>query len=122
MNRYGRQAETMWKQACPRRYAALEDPEAFFTGLGEQAMEMVAELEARIAGPDVPGEAYLEKVGRLNAARNQAEEIARAEILAPPETEGEPETEDEDPDDPRSNLLAWLSRRDREIDEEEGRS
>ncbi|GAB2748241.1 TnpV protein [Sinomonas soli] len=121
MNRYGRQAETMWKQACPKRYEELEDPEAFFTDLGEQAMEMVAELEARIAGPDVPGEAYLEKLGRLNAARNQAEEIARAEILAPPETE-EPETEDEDPDDPSSNLLAWLSRRDREIDEEEGRS
>lgn len=108
MNRYGRQAETMWKQACPKRYAQLEDPEAFFTDLGEQAMEMVAELEARIAGPDVPGEAYLEKVGRLNAARNQAEEIARAEILAPPETE-EPE-EDEDPDNPRSNFLAWWNR------------
>ncbi|WP_245828047.1 TnpV protein [Sinomonas mesophila] len=122
MNKYGRQAETMWKLAAPARYAELEDPEAFFTGLGEQAMEMVLELETKIAGPDRPGEAYLEKVGRLNAARNQAEEIARAEILAPPETE-EPETEtDEDPDNPRSNLLAWLSRRDREIDEEEGRS
>jgi hypothetical protein len=109
MNRYGRQAETMWKQACPGRYAELEDPEAFFTDLGEQAMEMVLELEVRIAGPDVPGEGYLEKVGRLNAARNQAEEIARAEILAPPETE-EPETEDEDPDNPRSNFLAWWNR------------
>ncbi|GHG60960.1 hypothetical protein GCM10012320_35770 [Sinomonas cellulolyticus] len=109
MNRYGRQAETMWKQACPKRYAELEDPEAFFTDLGEQAMEMVPELEVRIAGPDVPGEGYLGKVGRLNAARNQAEEIARAEILAPPETE-EPDEEDEDPDNPKSNFLAWWNR------------
>lgn len=118
MNRYGRQAETMWKQACPKRYAELEDPEAFFTGLGEQAMEMVLELEVRIAGPDVPGEAYLEKVGRLNAARNQAEEIARAEILAPPETE-EPETEDEDSDDPSSNVLAWINRHEHQSSQED---
>lgn len=118
MNRYGRQAETMWKQACPGRYAELEDPEAFFTGLGEQAMEMVLELEVRIAGPDVPGEGYLEKVGRLNAARNQAEEIARAEILAPPETE-EPETEDEDPDDPSSNVLAWINRHEHQSSQED---
>jgi hypothetical protein len=116
MNRYGRQAEVMWKQACPGRYAALEDPEAFFTGLGEQAMEMVAELEVKIAGPDVPGEGYLEKLGRLNAARNQAEEIARAEILAPPETE---ETEDEDPEDPRSNLLAWINRHEHQSSQED---
>jgi hypothetical protein len=118
MNKYGRQAETMWKQACPRRYAALEDPEEFFTGLGEQAMEMVAELEARIAGPDQPGEGYLGKVGRLNAARNQAEEIARAEILAPPETE-EPDEEDEDPEDPQSNLLAWINRHEHQSAQED---
>jgi hypothetical protein len=115
MNRYGRQAETMWKQACPGRYAELDDPEAFFTGLGEQAMEMVAELEVRIAGPDVPGEAYLEKVGRLNAARNQAEEIARAEILAPPETE-EPEMEDEDES---PDFLKWWNRLGREDETDE---
>ncbi|AMM34787.1 hypothetical protein SA2016_4135 (plasmid) [Sinomonas atrocyanea] len=118
MNRYGRQAETMWKQACPGRYAALEDPEAFFTGLGKLAMEMVLDLEVKIAGPDVPGEAYLEKVGRLNAARNQAEEVARAEILAPPETE-EPDEEDEDPGDPGSNLLAWINRHEHQSSQED---
>jgi len=46
-------------------------------------------------------EGYLEKVGRLNAARLQAEEVVLAELLAAPE-----DTQDEN--DPGSNpAAAW---------------
>ena len=34
-------------------------------------------------GPDPVGEGYLEKVGRLNAARMQAEEIVLSELILP---------------------------------------
>ncbi|WP_354174282.1 TnpV protein [Arthrobacter sp. UYEF36] len=75
--------------ASPTRYNQIQNPEEFFTQLGEQAQEQVDELQVKIAGPDPKGEGYLEKVGRLNAAKNQAEEIVRYDLLSPPETEGE---------------------------------
>lgn len=91
MNKYGRQAQEAWKAASPTRYSQIQNPDEFFTNLGEQAQEQVDELQVKIAGPDPKGEGYLEKVGRLNAARNQAEEIVRYDLLSPPETEGEDE-------------------------------
>ena len=91
MNKYGRQAQEAWKEASPTRYSQIQDPEDFFTRLGEEAQEQVDGLLLKIAGPDPQGETYLEKVGRLNAARNQAEEIVRYDLLSPPETEDEEE-------------------------------
>ncbi|WP_284986824.1 TnpV protein [Arthrobacter sp. fls2-241-R2A-172] len=91
MNKYGRQAQEAWKTASPTQYSQIQNPDEFFTNLGEQAQEQVDELQIKIAGPDPKGEGYLEKVGRLNAARNQAEEIVRYELLSPPETEEEDE-------------------------------
>lgn len=89
MNKYGRQAQEAWKAVSPTRYSQIQDPEDFFTKLGEEAQEQVDGLLLKIAGPDPQGEGYLEKVGRLNAARNQAEEIVRYDLLSPPETEDE---------------------------------
>ena len=96
MNKYGRQAQEAWKAASPARYSQIQNPEEFFTKLGEEAQEQVDELLPKIAGPDPQGESYLEKVGRLNAAKNQAEEIVRYDLLSPPETEDE-EDEYENP-------------------------
>ena len=98
MNRYGKHAEETWKMLAPTQYAQIPDPEVWFTTLGEEAETSVGELSVQIAGPDPEGETYLEKVGRLNAARTQAEEIVRAEMLTPqdqdPQDQG-PEDEDE---------------------------
>lgn len=91
MNKYGRQAQEAWKTASPTQYSQIQNPDEFFTKLGEQAQEQMDQLQIKIAGPDPKGEGYLEKVGRLNAARNQAEEIVRYELLSPPETEDEDE-------------------------------
>ncbi|WP_314216584.1 TnpV protein [Pseudarthrobacter equi] len=96
MNKYGRQAQEAWKIASPTKYSQIPNPDEFFTNLGEQAQEQMDELQIKLAGPDPKGEGYLEKVGRLNAARNQAEEIVRYELLSPPETEDE-EDEYENP-------------------------
>ncbi|EMY32804.1 hypothetical protein D477_018219 [Arthrobacter crystallopoietes BAB-32] len=101
MNRYGAQAQKMWQEAAPTRYRQLEDPEEFFSTLGRQAEQMVGELIPQIAGPDPAGEGYLVKVGRLNAAKLQAEEIVRADLLAPPEIEDEDENVNPD-------LQDWL--------------
>ena len=87
MNKYGKFAQQTWQTTVPKQYALIPDPEEWFRNLGEEAMRQVGELQYEIAGPDPKNETYLEKVGRLNASRTQAEEIVRAEMLTPDVTE-----------------------------------
>lgn len=108
MNQYGRFAEQSWQMLAPARYAALEDPNHFFSTLGQEAQTRVVWLAEQMQGPDPTGETYWEKVGRLNAIRMQAEEIVRAEMLTP-----EPETLEEDDDenagfDPQTSSILQL--------------
>ncbi len=88
MNKYGARAKKHWEKWLPNRYKALPDPETFFTKMGEQISAQVAELTETLAGDDPPGESYLDKVGRRNMARLQAEErILPETALIAPETE-----------------------------------
>lgn len=115
MNSYGRHAMEAWKTIVPEEYNRLENPTEFFTQLGEEAADQVARLQIELAGPDSPGETYLQKVGRLNAARSQAEEIVREETLTPhPEPSEEPEEEELDP---ITELLHGLHENHRELNE-----
>jgi hypothetical protein len=84
MNRYGAQAMSHWRTYDPAKYAAIEDPETFFTELGELAETQIQDLEHDLAGTDPPGETYLQKVGRLRMARLQAEEQVLAELILIP--------------------------------------
>lgn len=97
MNEYATMARRHWEQWLPERYAQISDPDSFFSSLGQQAAEQIAELMLDLAGDDPPGEDYLTKLGRLNAARDQAREIVLREILPEPE----PDT-DNQPAEPAS--------------------
>jgi len=96
MNKYAHMAARHWQTFLPDRLQAIPEGErtAFFTGLGEQAAVQIEELQMRLAGPDPAGEGYLEKVGRLNAARMQAEEIVLRELILVEPTH-DPEDEDD---------------------------
>ncbi|KLU08410.1 MULTISPECIES: hypothetical protein [Kocuria] len=97
MNTYGKFAQEAWKTTAPAEYALIPDPVQWFEALGEEAAQRVGELMMELAGPDPAGEAYLEKVGRLNASKMQAEEIVRAEMLTPdPSVQQEPEEDEEE--------------------------
>jgi hypothetical protein len=86
MNQYGRMAQRHWQRWLPRRYAEIPDPASFFSTLGEEVAVQIADLSLDLAGGDPPGEGYLEKTGRLNMARLQAEEIVLQErVLLGPE-------------------------------------
>ena len=97
MNKYGHMAMRHWQKHLPDRFGAIpeSDRTRFFTDLGEEAASEIAELHMRLAGPDPEGEGYLEKVGRLNAARQQAEEIVLPELILPAPTH-DPEEEEND--------------------------
>jgi len=95
VNRYATMARNHWKTWLPVRYATIEDPETFFTDLGNQVSDRIAALELDLLDPDRPGEAFMTRVGDRNMARLRAEEIVLAEmVLLPPET-----TEDDEPDE-----------------------
>jgi len=113
MNRYGRQAMRHWTQFDPERVAAIADPEAFFTALGEEVMQEIEIRSRALEGQDRPGETYLEKVGRLNMARFTAEgEVLREMVLIP-----SPDQDDQEPwDEPTAE---WIARRRRELQEEQ---
>jgi hypothetical protein len=94
MNKYGRMAIRHWETTDPDRLQQIpeSDREPFFTELGERAEMEIQQLQDELAGPDPAGESYLEKVGRLNMARLQAEERVLAElILIPPPASSEPD-------------------------------
>lgn len=100
MNHYGAMAQKHWRTWLPSRYAEIPDPDTYFQNLGQQVAAQVAELSTTMAGDDPPGETYLDKVGRLNAARQQAEEIVLAEeVLLPPEPGADPD-EIQEPEQP----------------------
>ncbi|MEX5296965.1 TnpV protein [Kocuria sp. CPCC 205268] len=121
MNTYGKFAQEAWKTTAPAEYALIPDPDQWFERLGEEAAQRVGELMMELAGPDPVGESYLEKVGRLNASKMQAEEIVRAEMLTPdPSVQEEPEEEDEEDSGVarRLRIVQQLNREDREYWEE----
>jgi len=97
MNQYGAMARSHWTRWLPHRYATINDPDSFFSTLGQDTARQIDELTADVAGDDQPGEGYLAKAGRLTAARSQAEEIILPQqVLLPPEpgTNEDPEEND----------------------------
>ena len=88
--------------------------------LGEQAEREIQQLEDAIAGSDPPNEDYLTKVGRLNAARQAAQERVLAELILIPFPDS---TEPPDPDRPAKTILQdvleAIEQADREPNEEQ---
>jgi hypothetical protein len=81
MNYYGEMARDHWARWLPSQYAAIKDPDSFFSDLGNRASDRIEELAGQFAGDRPAGEGYLERVGRLGRARKQAEEIVLHEMI-----------------------------------------
>jgi hypothetical protein len=81
MTHYEALAREHWTRYAPNRVAALEDPDEFFQTLGAEVHQQVTALAATLAGTDLPGESYLQKAGRLQAARLQVEETVLSELV-----------------------------------------
>jgi hypothetical protein len=92
MNRYGTRAREHWQRYRPAEYAQMSDPTAFFTRMGEEMSAQINALSLSLAGDDPGDEGFLDKVGRLNMARLQAEDQVMREML-PPSEEDEAEQE-----------------------------
>jgi hypothetical protein len=102
MNKYGRIAKKHWTEFRPSELATLPASEEFFSTLGQQMETQILDLADKLAGKDTPGEGYLEKVGRLNAAKMQAEEIVLTETVFAT-------VEDQDQDETNPETFAWIN-------------
>lgn len=78
---YAKWARQHWARHRPHQLSLMTGPEGFFTELGQEIQERVDLLSLHLEGPDVPGEGYLGKVGRLRMARFTAEAQALRELL-----------------------------------------
>lgn len=86
MNQYGTRAKQHWQKYLPQQFRQLSDPDSFFSELGDQIADRVQSLTQDLAGDDPPGEGFLQKLGRLNMARRDAEsQILKEMALLEPE-------------------------------------
>ena len=95
MNEYATRAAEHWRTFLPNRYRQISNPDRYFQRLGQEVEQEIAELTEALAGEDPPNEDYLGKVGRLTAARQQAEEKVLAERVLLPAEPGTPLDETE---------------------------
>lgn len=111
MNTYGQRARDHWARWLPARFSMIDDPETFFTRLGQEAAareEALVEAMEHAQTSDLATLGYLERVGRLNTIRVQARQQVLAEML---ELEPEPGTRP-DPEMDEPDVLAGVMRPD----------
>ncbi|GAA4486909.1 hypothetical protein [Microbacterium panaciterrae] len=121
MNQYGRRMMRAWSQRAPERVAQMENPDAFFTQLGQevegQILSLSAQLEANSAGMLATGsfseETYLQDVARRMTARRIAEEVVMNQLAwisdpALPLDEAREEWNQTSPS--IENLIRWAER------------
>jgi hypothetical protein len=94
MNRYGVIAQRHWARWLPKQYAAIIDPDSFFTTLGEKVAREIDDLTDELVGEIKQSDSYLAHVGRLFAARAIAEEL-----ILPQRVLSDPELAADDQDD-----------------------
>lgn len=119
MSDYAAIAKTNWMRLAPSQYESLENPEAFFQNLASQAEDQIDQLQLSLEGQDSPSEDFLAKWGRLNAAKQQAEEIVISEVLTPPKDQWEtdPQDESERPDPMWSQINQRIAQLEQEADQ-----
>lgn len=105
MDEYGRMAHDHWIRWLPQRYSQIEDPNSFFSTLGEQVSTRIADLTLDLAGEDPPGETFMEKLGRVNNAKQRAREIVLPEMVLLEPEPGTDEDEDREPNQPQPDWV-----------------
>jgi len=97
------QAWAHWEKWRPNELAQTAEPQAFFDELSREAQRQIEELAAHLAGPDRPGEPYMEHLGRLRMARFDATAAVMRELVLLPPEPGHPDEESETPSE-----VGWM--------------
>lgn len=86
MNHYGAKAAAHWRRHLPQQLKQIQDPEEFFTLLGETASQEIEDRTDAIADLTPERAGYLEESARRATARTMAEsQVMREMILVDPD-------------------------------------
>ena len=109
MNIYGLRIREHWEKYAPIRFAQLENPDSYFTELGDLVANQIVQITVELELKATLSENYLQRVGELNALRRQAEEIVMSDQdwPAPEMTDQEVREEWESTSPHPDNLLEW---------------
>ena len=92
MNQYGAMAMKHWAEFLPLRFRDLTDPERFFTTLGQQVEEEIAQREMELRHRITPTEDFLRTARAYSTCHLEAEQQVLREMVYV-----EPEVEEDDP-------------------------
>jgi hypothetical protein len=85
MNHYGAMAQQHWQKVRAEEYALIEDPERFFSELGEQVAEMVQQRMDQLLETQPRAEGFVAELARQQTARGTAEdETLRTMVFTDP--------------------------------------
>ena len=90
MNTHGQHAMETMKNHDPETYSQIQNPEEYFSTLGEQIQEQIEDVMVGLIKSDTMGRSTLEILGERNMARFRAREIVYQEMIyssLPPEPE-----------------------------------
>jgi hypothetical protein len=98
--------QLLWPWFGPPWYEQVEDLDTYLATYWCALHLSATELAELLAGDDPPGEGYLAKVGRLIAARHQAEEIISHEYgPLTPEDEEDGDEDERTPEEDRPKVV-----------------
>jgi hypothetical protein len=86
MNHYGAQAQTYWQQHRAAEYAQIEDPERYFTDLGNQIATEIERRRNTAEQQTGAGQStdFLANLQSLNAAASVTDEVMREMAFTEP--------------------------------------
>jgi hypothetical protein len=70
-----------WRDELPDRFAQIDDPETFFSTLGQQVATEIADLSATLAEQEPSTGEFLANLGDRRTAKLRAEEIVLAQRI-----------------------------------------
>ena len=105
MNSYGQRLMKAWETLAPDQYAKIKDPNHHFSTLGEEAQELIEDGVSLLPSNSLPGETYLQSVGRINAMKQQIEESVMRDLMPDLEKHQLRDLEDEQPSTSNSEDL-----------------
>lgn len=88
MNHYGAMAQQHWQRVRPAEYATIEDPQRFFSELGEQVAEAVQQRTEDLLASQSRAEGFAAELARQQTARSTAEdETLRTMVFTEPDSD-----------------------------------
>lgn len=101
MNTRGQHAMETMRNHDPESFSQIQDPEGYFSTLGDQIQEQIWQMTESLLPQRTEGQDAMEFIGRSNMARVQARELVYQEMIyaslpAEPEQMEEPPEEEAD--------------------------